>query len=323
MSFEHKSHQKYHVFDSNSELGEADAFLPYRGVTDEDGTRRSRGHKSKSPQSKIKSVLLGVSGGLNLILGATSLVLASKLRGLSSSGIGTYHQGFSTDLNINNVPLELVRFSGSPKFHANGSAFTDPVNPNTSWPNNVQFFGQPSPEVDQNWKKYIDKRYFSISEEEATRAWGDKRHEYVDERRGGYTAGLDVFHTLHCVNALRMALHPDYYNSSAHHGNHLPHTEHCLEIIRQSIQCYGSTTLIPTKFFEGRRHNYIDSDQVHVCRNFNYLRDYSTSRAKGHGAYVERDRALLDEHKHAVVKQYYKDKKAAKAAKGKHLKGGE
>ncbi|KAF3768640.1 hypothetical protein M406DRAFT_327065 [Cryphonectria parasitica EP155] len=216
------------------------------------------------------------------------------------------------------VPLELVRFTGSPHFYANGTAWRDPVDPNAPWPDNMQLFGDPTPEVDENWEQYIGKRYFSISEEEAIRAWGDKRHEYVDQKRGGYSAGLDVFHSLHCINALRLALHPEYHGSHQHHRNHLPHTEHCLDVLRQSIQCYGSTTLIPTKFFEGRQRNYIDSDQVHVCRNFNYLRDFVTSRAKGHDAYVERDKSLLDERKHAIVKQYYADKKAKHKEHGEH-----
>jgi mycotoxin biosynthesis protein UstYa len=32
---------------------------------------------------------------------------------------------------------------------------------------------------------------------------------------------LDVFHTLHCVNAVRMALHKDYYNDTRH--DDMPH----------------------------------------------------------------------------------------------------
>lgn len=85
--------------------------------------------------------------------------------------------------------------------------------------------------------------------------------------------------------------------------------EHCLDVLRQSIQCYGSTTLIPTKFFEGLERNYIDSDQLHVCRDFNYLREFATSRARGHEAYIPRDRSLLDERKHAIVEQHFAKKK--------------
>jgi hypothetical protein len=53
---------------------------------------------------------------------------------------------------------------------------------------------------------------------------------------------------------------------------------HCLDIIRQHIQCYGSTTLIPTRYMNEIHRGYIDSDQEHTCRDFNALRKYSTKR---------------------------------------------
>jgi len=54
----------------------------------------------------------------------------------------------------------------------------------------MKYFGKPSPEIDENWQQLIGHRYFSISDEEAKRAWGDRRHDYVDELLGGYSAGL-------------------------------------------------------------------------------------------------------------------------------------
>lgn len=76
---------------------------------------------------------------------------------------------------------------------------TPPVDKTAKWPENHRFVGPPSAEIDDNWAGLLEGRYFSVSEEEAVEAWGDRRHEYVDEERGGYTAGLDVFHTLHCL----------------------------------------------------------------------------------------------------------------------------
>jgi len=70
------------------------------------------------------------------------------------------------------------------------------------------------------------------------------------------------------------------------------------------VQCYGSTTLIPTKYMEGLEHNYIDSNQVHVCRSFNFLRDYTTARSDGHEAAAVRDQSLLDERKHRLSKAW-------------------
>jgi hypothetical protein len=62
----------------------------------------------------------------------------------------------------------------------------------------VRYVGEPSHEIDENWQRLIGKRYFSISEEEARRAWGDKRHEFVDQNMGGYTAGYELPPSFDC-----------------------------------------------------------------------------------------------------------------------------
>jgi len=64
------------------------------------------------------------------------------------------------------------------------------------WPENVRYVGEPIHEIDENWQRLIGKRYFSISEEEAKKAWGDRRHEFVDQNMGGYTAGYELLPSL-------------------------------------------------------------------------------------------------------------------------------
>ncbi len=64
-----------------------------------------------------------------------------------------------------------------------------PYDEATPWPENVSYFGEPSPEIDANWNKLIEWRYFSISEQEAKSVWPDTYQDYVDELKGGWTAG--------------------------------------------------------------------------------------------------------------------------------------
>lgn len=87
------------------------------------------------------------------------------------------------------IPLEKRRFTGTPHFFNNGSAWVDPIDQTAPWPENVAYFGEPTPEIDANWERLIGDGYFSITEEEAVRALGDNRHEYVDHKLGGYSAG--------------------------------------------------------------------------------------------------------------------------------------
>lgn len=91
-----------------------------------------------------------------------------------------------------------------------------------------------------------------------------------------------------------MALSPEHYS---HRGTsaetQAAHTEHCLDAIRQHVQCYGSTTLVPTRWRGLAGRQYIDSDQEHVCRDFSHLRKYVRRRGPEGDLYVQRDRSLI------------------------------
>lgn len=91
-----------------------------------------------------------------------------------------------------------------------------------------------------------------------------------------------------------MALNPEKHT---HHGmpveTSAAHTAHCIDTIRQHIQCYGSTTLIPTQYQEDAQRQYIDSNQEHVCRDFSYLHNYVRRRSGKGDLYVPRDKSLV------------------------------
>jgi len=58
-------------------------------------------------------------------------------------------------------------------------------------------------------------------------------------------------HSLHCINAIRKALYPEYY--SVHDKHPLAealqsiHIDHCLDQLRQTIQCAGDLTPVPLR----------------------------------------------------------------------------
>jgi hypothetical protein len=56
----------------------------------------------------------------------------------------------------------------------------------------------------------------------------------------------------------------------------------------------------------GLEHNYIDSDQVHTCRSFNFLHDYTTARNDRYDAADPRDQSILDQEKHRLSKAWGK-----------------
>lgn len=57
-------------------------------------------------------------------------------------------------------------------------------------------------------------------------------------------------------------------------------TDHCIDHLRQMVQCYGDVTIIPTRFRSGLESNYIDSNRQHTCRDFTAIREWTDSRFK-------------------------------------------
>jgi hypothetical protein len=82
-----------------------------------------------------------------------------------------------------------VRFSGSPRFFDNGSMWLEDVDEGAEWPENLKLFGKPSLQIDKAWDDMVGPFSFSLSENEAKRAWGERYTEYHDKLLGGYTAG--------------------------------------------------------------------------------------------------------------------------------------
>lgn len=64
------------------------------------------------------------------------------------------------------------------------------------WPENETYIGPPTDELDDAWFRLWNPFGFSISEEEAKAAFGDKYVDYYDGFDGGYTAGYDLLNLL-------------------------------------------------------------------------------------------------------------------------------
>ncbi|KAJ3473329.1 hypothetical protein NLG97_g10370 [Lecanicillium saksenae] len=125
--------------------------------------------------------------------------------------------------------------------------------------------------------------YITITREEAKNAFGRHFERYYDPQREGYTAGFDMFHTLHCLNHVRMLLYSYVFPSQHAHAMDVlsdatVHPNHCIEQIRQYIMCLGDMTPIPTVFFPSRNASHVESDLVHTCRNFQLLQDWLVGR---------------------------------------------
>ncbi|CAK7221034.1 hypothetical protein SBRCBS47491_004389 [Sporothrix bragantina] len=166
------------------------------------------------------------------------------------------------------TPLD-ISFTGGVNFNEKGEMYKP-------HPGKDIYVGA-GPLVDKEWDVLTFGRYFIISDDEARETFGPGYKEYYNEQFNGYVIGLDMFHTLHCLNNLRKLIHPEYYPVVDDPRARM-HDSHCIDQLRQQVMCAGDATPVPVKWHAAAQRSYVKSDVVHTCRNFRQLKNFTLDR---------------------------------------------
>ncbi|KAF7532346.1 hypothetical protein G7054_g8010 [Neopestalotiopsis clavispora] len=139
-----------------------------------------------------------------------------------------------------------------------------------------EYQGDPSPELDSLWE---DLFLLLV-------------HPDMPDR---FAVGLSVFHDLHCLNTVRRGL--DYFNFQMWNSTHNPlntplhlldedhriggpldppHLSHCIDHLRQAIQCHADISTVVWQWSEASQNNKIYGSTVRTCRNFDAVRRWAT-----------------------------------------------
>jgi Mycotoxin biosynthesis protein UstYa len=172
-----------------------------------------------------------------------------------------------------------------------------------------QYFGPPSPEIDFAWNRLLLGEFPGISDDEI-RLNADLHFEDQDRNpaTGHFHIAIDVFHSLHCLNAVRKELDRDYYlsntlsdpaslisNQSAapsprrsranHHDlwsakSQRIHIDHCLNHIRQNLQCHPdlSPAAMTKQISSTGDVFFLGNSEKHTCRDWNEIRRWVDER---------------------------------------------
>ncbi|WPA99419.1 uncharacterized protein RHO25_004036 [Cercospora beticola] len=182
------------------------------------------------------------------------------------------------------IEMEQRHFTGAPLWDDEGLPYFSEED------KKIPYLGT-SPVAIPAWEELIKDRYFLVTEEEARQAWGKDYKKYyrypdIPGHPGGYVGGLDVLHSLHCVNELRKHL----FDKNRCDQNQTEHQEavdeyhivHCLEMMRQNIECKSDLSLVPAMWWpslkNGTGSSFIFSEQTHTCRNFEKVRQWASGR---------------------------------------------
>ncbi|KAJ5219964.1 hypothetical protein N7468_009168 [Penicillium chermesinum] len=199
--------------------------------------------------------------------------------------IGVGGPAYRTDLEDSHphIVLEERTFSGKLWFDRETKTVyreIDPAEP--------QYFGPPGPEIDRAWGDLLRGEFVRLTPEEAAPYLPDLT---VEPASGHYHFEPDMFHSLHCLNAVRKELDKDYYSKLG--PSHLEmeiqnstafppdwgriHMDHCLDQLRQAIQCQGDLSPVPLYHHEGMSIG-LGVGQTHTCRKWEPMRHWMDER---------------------------------------------
>ncbi|KAI7362309.1 NAD(P)-binding protein [Hortaea werneckii] len=171
-------------------------------------------------------------------------------------------------------------------------------------PSSPTYAGPPSPQIDQAWNQLIEPRYFKLTEAEVAHLTSNDDQDLPAPEplpqwpdavpEPGVYGGIDMLHSLHCVDSLRKALTPAYY--AADEMFLLPgetrglHLAHCIEQLRQAVLCHGDTTPVTlkpivTELGDGRKLLTMlgETERKHTCRDSEAVIGWVKRRAAERG----------------------------------------
>ncbi|OGM41168.1 hypothetical protein ABOM_009847 [Aspergillus bombycis] len=208
----------------------------------------------------------------------------------------TYETGFSTDFDDvkPHIRLEERRFSSAIRATENGTLYR------VDDPREKRYTGNyPPEEINASWEELIGERYFLFEQYEIEQMNQDtseseleplkKMTKSVVVPQDGVYGGVDVMHSLHCLDILRRRIRP---GGPMGHYHSLPgeieemHVDHCIDQLRQTIMCSGDLTPVTLKPVvqtrEGRRYLTLlgETERTHTCRDFETVQQWVRSRGK-------------------------------------------
>ncbi|KAL7939306.1 hypothetical protein V8C35DRAFT_5404 [Trichoderma chlorosporum] len=210
---------------------------------------------------KVATVVLAVSLGLSLFLG------------YRIHPRHTYETGFVTDLQpaVSAIKLEKRKFYGNIIVNAS-SQFELMLDPSEE-----RYVGHPTAKLDAAWDRIVGS-YVALTADEASKVEGK-----ISAENGKYFVVPHVRHSLHCLNYLRKVAYDKYYPTiRTENKTTVPsfnmHVDHCVEILRETIQCQGDLTPVPHIWSEGKQMFLADTSLLHTCRDYSALIDWQDER---------------------------------------------
>ncbi|KAF2101010.1 hypothetical protein NA57DRAFT_74603 [Rhizodiscina lignyota] len=189
--------------------------------------------------------------------------------------MSTGHFSFgSVDPATETIRLVTKRFSGGLEVSPNGTIYR------LASPGEAAYVGEPSKQIDWAWEELLRGLYIDLDGEDAKSVRGHTIQWPGTEK---WFSGLNIYHSLHCLNLVRQGFYPDYYamEGSAEHGSlHADvHVDHCIDYIRQTLQCSADLSPIEWEWNTILNKPMFKADTAHTCRDWTAIDGWARERS--------------------------------------------
>lgn len=135
----------------------------------------------------------------------------------------------------------------------------------------------PSPEVDAAWDRVSLLGYHTISTSDVLALGKDPTltvRAPASWNRGpdAHIVQIDMTHQIHCLNAVRKAMYPDYYPTRKLMAD--VHPQHCLHVLLQNLLCDASVDVMTYNWMETQHNPFPDMDVQKKCRDGEAVLDW-------------------------------------------------
>jgi hypothetical protein len=144
--------------------------------------------------------------------------------------------------------------------------------------NEPLYIGEPSDAIDAAWDELLKGQYVALTDEEAAQFPVEAKIKIEYDGKHSFFE-LSVFHNLHCLDAIRMALDS---RGGMHGGiwDGRAHIDHCVDQLRQAIQCHGDLTPVPLLPVSGGPPGLvIGNGGLHTCKDFDAIKEWVRLRS--------------------------------------------
>jgi len=210
---------------------------------------------------------------LTFIFACSTVLLGGLLRKQRIwAGSRSYERGFATELAAARSAIELadVSFTGTLIVDENGRWMRE-------LDSSIQYVGPPSDAIYNAWFDLIEPINLDLVGDEAR----DLPDTYIWPGTDSHFTGVTVYHSLHCLNKLRMAIYRDEYPFPKDPGKEeftWIHLDHCIDFIRQELQCHGDLTPMKWIWSPAINRTVLTPEASHVCRNWDSIHQWAKER---------------------------------------------